>query len=42
MEYIGTLFILVFVYSKVSPKRFLHVFKKGAYVAFSPPKSVDM
>ena len=27
MKYIGSLFILVFVYSKVSPKHFLHVFK---------------
>ena len=29
MEYIGSLFILVFVYSKVSPKHFLPAFKKG-------------
>ena len=27
MKFIGSLFILVFVYSKVSPKHFLHVFK---------------
>ena len=27
MKYIVSLFILVFVYSKVSPKHFLHVFK---------------
>ena len=27
MKHVGSLFILVFVYSKVSPKHFLHVFK---------------
>ena len=48
MKYIDSLLILgllVFVYSKVSPRHFLHVFKKKvAYVASPPPKSasVDM
>ena len=45
MQYIGRLFILVFIYTKVSPKHFLHVFKNwGACVAFCSPKSamVDM
>ena len=44
MKYIVSLFILVFVYSKVSPKHFLHVFKNVTYVASSTPKSasVDM
>ena len=31
MEYIGSLFILVFVYSKVSPKHFFHVFKNKGF-----------
>ena len=32
MKYIGSLFILVFVYCKVSPKHFLHVFKNRRHL----------
>ena len=42
MKYTGSLLTLVFVYSKVSPKHFLHVSKYGAYVASSPPKSASV
>ena len=44
MKYIGSLFMLVFVYSKVSPAHFLHVSKIGCVsrLASSPPKSVSV